>query len=260
MAKYLSAYPNLRSFPKIAVLCGAHTDLGLQVLIELLHSPEIDMVHAIASKEPSSLRRYSRTLGRKIKLHIYTSDKISLAFNKIPEADVAFCALGTERGAQNSIGMTRFRTQNYEAPSKFVRAMFELGVLYVGVLSHANANRDGKSELYRMRGELESSIKKLRKEAGEFSPCISLFKVENMVSHLSSSSSKKSRHAEDVEFAEVATAMRVDAVRKSTRKKLSDPKKRVKHEELDFQDIIDLALSAKEKGRELEENPLRYYY
>eukprot|EP00177_Eucheuma_denticulatum_P006778 GFKZ01012321.1.p1 GENE.GFKZ01012321.1~~GFKZ01012321.1.p1 ORF type:complete len:260 (-),score=33.34 GFKZ01012321.1:388-1167(-) len=246
-----------RAFPKIAVVCGAHTELGQQVLLELLNSPEIEKVHAIASKDIPILDRLSRSTLRKATVHILSFDHLRHVLNKIPEADIAFCALGTERGAQNSIGMSKFRLLNVDAPSRFVRGMFELGVLYVAVLSHANADKGSKSELYHARGELEGYVRRLRKEAAEFSPFISMFKVSNMGAHRASSSKRSSRREDSLRYHEVATAMRIDALQKSARRRLSDKTKRSKYEELDSTDVLRLNREARYPGGE-EGTPFWY--
>lgn len=216
--------PLSHSFPKIAVVCGAHTELGQHVLRELIYSAEIEKVYAIASKRIPIMSNFERSVARKATVLTTASDNLRDALDRIPEADLAFCALGTERHAQNTVGMTRFRVYNYEAPCKFVKGMFQLGVLYIAVLSHRDANKDARSELFRARGELQSYIRKLRSEASDFSPFISMFKVSNIVKHHSapsSSSGHSSRRDDTLEFNEVATAMKVDALSKSAKRRLS---------------------------------------
>lgn len=246
------------------MVCGAHTEFGQYILRELLYSSEIERVYAIASRKIDSMLPADRSVARKANILITPMDNLRVTLAKIPEADLAFCALGTERGAQNRIGITRFRTYNVDGPRRFVRGMFKLGVLYIAVLSHVKADKDEKSELFRARGELEEHVKAWRREAGDFSPFISIFKVSNMVGQyggaLSSSGHRSKRQDDTLEFQELATAMKFDALTKSARRRLSDPTKRRKYEEYDVPEIRRLSREDKygvadESGDESEGRP-----
>lgn len=226
-----------RSFPKIAVVCGAETDLGQVLLRELLHSSEIDKVHAIAGSDPAILAKLSRPVLRKVRVHIVAYDRLTRALDKIPEADVAFCCLGTDKHAYEKIGSTKFHMLNYEAPFRFVEKMFELGVLHVAMLSHPKADRGSSSDMYKLRGKLEEYIRSLRRDAADFSPFISMFKVSGMTS---GSSTRKD------DLKEVAKAMRIDALQKSCRSTNPTCKKmRSKYEELDSTDVYNILAEAR---------------
>lgn len=245
-----SVYESLsvsRTFPKIAVVCGASTELGQSLLLELVHCVEIDKVHAVANSDIPVLNRLTSSLLRKVRVHLFTFDDLDRTLKKIPECDVAFCCLSTEKHAYESMGRTRFRTYNYVAPKIFVRRMFELGVLYISLLSHAKADASSSTELYRLRGELEKSVRQLRREAADFSPFISMFKVANMVSRASSSRSREKLHSDTLEYREIARAMRMDAMQKSIRRKVNATKKRLKYEEIYVADVDRLV---KEAARE----------
>lgn len=235
MSSSYHVLPLSRSFPKIAVVCGAHTKLGQQILHELLYSSEIEKVYAIASTDIDIMSRVDRSVARKASVLITPLDGLRRAISRIPEADVAFCALGTERHTQNTIGMKRFQQNNFEGPRVFVKGMFKLGVLYIAVLSHVYADKKSRSELFKVRGELEDYVRDLRKEAAEYSPFISMFKVASMVGQndgASSSSGHRLRRQDDtVEFNELATAMKVDALTKSATRRSSDPIKKRKYKE-----------------------------
>lgn len=224
-----------RSFPKIAVVCGAETELGQVLLRELLLSSEVEKVHFIARSDPEILSKFRLHHLRKVTGHIVSYDKIDLALSKIKEADLAFCCLGTERHAYETIGHTKFQMLNYDAPARFVSKMFELGVLYVSMLSHSKAEIASSSEMYKLRGELEDYVRKLRRDAADFSPYITMFKVSGMAS-TSRKTDKK----------EVAKAMKIDAMHKSCRgANPSCKKKRAKYEELFFSDVDKLLEDAK---------------
>lgn len=216
-----------RSFPKIAVVCGAETTLGQALLRELLLSSEVDKVHFIARSDPEILSQFRRTYLRKVRAHIVSYDNIDRALASIPEADVAFCCIGTDRHAYETIGRTKFQTINYHAPVKFVARMFEIGVLTVSVLSHPKADASSSSQMSMLRGQLEQYTRNLRREAAEFSPYVTIFKISGMTSN-----PRKS------DVRDVAKAMRIDAMEMSARKpNTASNSRRGRYEEFDFTDV-----------------------
>lgn len=246
----MSLYESLsvsRTFPKIALVCGAQTELGQSLLQELVHSSEIDKIHALTNADIPLLNTLSSPLLRKVRVHHFTFETLDHILKKIPECDIAFCCLSTEKHAYKSMGRTRFHSYNFSAPKTYIRRMFELGVLYIAVLSHAKAESESSTELYHLRGELEAYARKLRREAADFSPFISVFKVAGMITRASSAYSAKSRdklQTDTLEYREIARAMRMDASQKSMRRKSNSSKKRSKYEEIYVADVDRLVAEA----------------
>lgn len=263
------------SYPKIAVVHGAETELGEHLVTELVQSFDIDRVHALISTETHALRRLVSAYPNKLRLHTATLDKLEIVFDKeIPECDLAFCCLSTSRNAYTEMGNHRFRSINYEIPRRFVQKAFDLGVLHVSLLSHASADPSSRTLFMQMRGELESDVKKLRKEAADFSPYISIFKInsvssqpqyapangmrrrpssEHLVEKLSSKLGNDARHK--IHISELAVAMLVDSLAKAEKQfdclECDYRKGGHKFAELDTTDILHLYQDAKmvERGQ-----------
>lgn len=233
-ADYPPAPPKVPTFPKIAVICGAHTSVGQYLLRDLLQAPEIAKVHALATEEIPIVKRLPSSLLRKARVHLCSFDNLDRAFTRIPEADLGYCCAATDRHAYEKIGMERFKHINLSGPVQFIEKMFELGVLHFSVLSHVNADSDSRSEFNRTKGKVEDYLRRTRKEAGLFSPYISLFKVPTPVS----SSSSSSRSADVVDVKSMVKAMQIDSLAKSERKKPPGSKKeRVRYEEYFPKDV-----------------------
>lgn len=213
-------------FPKIVALCGADTALGQNLLHDLLHSEQVEKVHAIAMESIPLLDELSSSTLRKARVTIIKPDRIDKALSRIVECDIAFCVSTTERHGSSSMSSSSFNAINYDIPETFVRKMFELGVMQISMLSHVNADADSRSEFYSQKAELESFTRSFRREAAEFSPIISVFRMpSNVMLPYSSSitrSSSRDRNNRDYDAAvpvkDVAVAMQIDAFEKASRK------------------------------------------
>lgn len=211
------------TFPKIVAVCGADTTLGQNILHDLLHSAQVDKVHAIALDDFALLKQLPSSTLRKARVTITKPDRLEKALARITECDIAFCVMSTERHASSSMPRPTFSAINYGAPVRFIRRMFELGVLHVAVLSHINADSETRSEFYNLKADLEGFVRDFRREAAEFSPIISLFKMPSHVMAASASSSRATSrdpkgHDMDpsiVQVNEVAAAMQIDAFYKA---------------------------------------------
>lgn len=245
---YPSSSTTVAPFPKIVALCGAHTALGQNLLRDLLHSEEVEKVHALAVQDIPLLDHLPSKVLRKSRVTIVKPDRVDKAMSRIAECDIAFCVLTTERHASSSMSTSSFHTINYSIPTAFVRRMFALGVLHLSLLSHVNADADSRSEFYSRKAELETYTKNLRRDAAEFSPIVSIFKMPThlMASSIqsastivrSSSRDRKSmdrRHRENnppVKIEDVAVAMQIDAFDKANCK--PPPSSRRKKHSLDM--------------------------
>lgn len=89
--------------------------------------------------------------------------------------------------------------------------------------------------MHMLRGQLEDNIRSLRREAAEFSPFVTIFRVSGMTS-----SSRKS------DIRDVAKAMRIDAMHMSARKPTTaSDSRRGRYEEFDFTDVDQILKQAR---------------
>lgn len=229
-------------FPKIAAVIGAQTDVGQNLLRDLLHSPEIDYVHAITPTEIPLIENMPRNSPEllKARIHITPFDKLERAFKRISECDLAFCCSTTDRHP-TQIKSSDFRLINYTAPVKFIRQMFELSVLHISILSHADSDEDARSEYCKLKGDMEAFARMLRKEAGEYSPFITVFKPPT----LRSGSSSRNSNAYDprdtgIDSKDVAKAMQIEAFGKCARHSTDSREKRSRFGEMYEENILHL--------------------
>lgn len=235
------------SFPKIVALHGADTALGQLIFRDLLNSTQVDKLHAIALAELDILDQLPRASLRKAQVSITKPGRLDLALGRISECDIAFCVMSTDRHASGTMSKENFSAINYDAPIRFIFRMFELGVLHIAVLSHVNADPDSSSEFYRLKGKLEDSIRKLRREAGDFAPIITFFKMRSHVmAPLGSSASRavsrdrrgRETDSKYVVVKELAAAMQIDAFYKGGIKGPPGSRKKKCHfETFDSEDV-----------------------
>lgn len=166
-------------FPKIAVVCGAHTELGKLVLRDLLRSPDIDIVHALAEVDPRDGISAHPANMRKLRLYIESLDYVNLTLKRyVSDADIAFVTLGSSRDDLSSRGAYEFHKNNFGVPLRFVEHMFTLGVQRIAVLSATGAeSRVRGNEFLHVKGELVDAIVRMQREAGRYAPAVALFRV-----------------------------------------------------------------------------------
>lgn len=241
MAHYHRPPPPVTGFPKIAVVCGAHTDLGRRLCRNLLQSDEVEKVIAIAPERVRDFEKFSWSVARKLEPHKADFRNMDKVLSRIREADYAFCITNTDKRAYEAMDRRSFRDMNFEGPSQFIRKMFELGVLHLTILSHVNADSHSKTDFYRMKGELEKHADKLCGEAGEYAPYMSIFKVPTPVAR-SNGRSKK-----DLQDKDIVTAMQYNAFSKGVlRKGPACRRKALQFEELYADDVVTLVKDAKQ--------------
>lgn len=212
-------------FPKIVALCGASTALGSQLLDELFHSEQVAQIHAIATDDVPLVKRLDASIIRKGFVTIIDADRPDKALGRIKECDVAYCVMTTDRHASSSMSPAQYRAINYEVPVKFITRMFELGVLHITLLSHTGADKKSRSEFYTLKGELEAFLNKMRKDAGDFAPMATLYRMPSniMAAPLSPgdpsvSQNRRSKDGElfPVDVNQVATVMLIDGFEKAS--------------------------------------------
>lgn len=238
-------------FPKIVALCGANTAVGSKLLNDLLHSDQVDKVYAIATEDVPLLNRLQTPILRKARVTIVNPDKLDSALARIVECDLAFCVMTTDRHASSSVSKATFYAINFSAPMHFLKRMFELGVLHISVLSHHNADLSSRSDFYHLKGELEAFLTKICKDAGDFAPMVSLYKMpSNIMASTGTSSRSRSRSPSRdrkgrgdvdlpaVQVNHVATVMQIDAFEKASSKGPPGTRRRKNHYEvLDSEDV-----------------------
>ena len=246
-------------FPKIAAILGASTDVGQSLLRELLDSPEIEKVHAIATNDIPLLSRLSSSQLRKARVHLVPFQDLDKAFRRISECDIAFCVSISERHAYDQIGHAKFRLINRTGPLRFIDQMFELGVVHFSLLSHYHADSSSRSEFYKNRGEVEDYLRSIRQDAGDYAPYISTFKISTPVSnaistrstrdHLKSKVSESDSRSQQIEVKEVARAMEIDAYAKAAASRPpGSRKKRTANEKFYAPDILRMLRSARDES------------
>ena len=215
-------------FPKIAVILGADTRVGQHILRSLLESDQIDKVHALTStKNIPVLRKLSSTYKRKAREHLVDFTNLAPTFKRISECDIAFCVSYTEKYAYRDIGDKAFSMFNYDAPVQFVNQIFQLGAMHLSIMSHINAEASSRSDFYRLRGDVEDFTLKLRREAAQYSPYLSIFRIPTPVTDASATRSTRDnlrpRSSSDptstpVTNEEISRAMIIDSFTKALKK------------------------------------------
>lgn len=171
-------------FPLIVSVLGVDTTLGQALFVDLLHSPRVDKVHAVAFDDFSLHHTLPAPTLRKARIYITSltkSDRLGRQLSRIPECDIAFCVLSSERRGSTSMSKQAFRAMNYHAPTQFIRRMFALGVLHISVLSHIKADHDSASDFYALKADVEKYVRAIRREAGQYSPIISVFRMPSHI-------------------------------------------------------------------------------
>ncbi|CAN8077052.1 unnamed protein product [Agarophyton chilense] len=241
MTDYSRPPPPVTGFPKIAVVCGGHTDIGRRLTQNLLQSDEIERVHTIVPEPTLHFDKLAHSLQRKLSLHIAAFGDLDVTLSRIREADYAFCVSVTEKRAYEVVGRTRFRDFNFYGPSQFIRKMFELGVLHISLLSHLNADPKSKSEFFKVRGELEHFADDLAEEAGEYAPYMSIYKIPTPVAR------SNGRPTRQILEKDLVIAMQHGAFSKGVlRKGPSCKRRKLQFEELYLDDVANLVREAKQ--------------
>lgn len=231
-------------FPKIVALCGAHTPLGQTLLRDLLYSHNVDKVYAIATEEIPNLSRLPTSVLTKAIISYTAADRLDLALSRIPECDIAFCVNTTDRHAFDLLGRSTFRAVNFTIPVRFIHKMFELSVLHMSILSYASADLESRSEFCKVKAELELFVRDMRKEAADFSPLISIFRMPSLDSGAASRSSSRDRRGgrdtpHGLQVKHVSQAMQIDSFEKANKlRAISSKSKRELFEAEDIPRIL----------------------
>lgn len=234
-------------FPKIAVILGADTSVGQLLLRDLLHSDQIDKVHALTStRNIPILQSIPSNIKRKAREHVVDFDNLSPTFKRISECDIAFCVSYTDRHAYKYIGDDAFRALNYEGPVKFIKQIFLLGALHLSVLSHINAEASSRSEFYKIKGDVEDFTLRLRLEAAQYAPFISMYRLPTPVTDPRAARSSRDPTSTPLANGEVVRAMIIDSFAKAVKKQppsgepLSSNEKRIAEQFFYSDDVLNL--------------------
>lgn len=177
--------PQGPTFPKTAVVCGAHTELGKLVVRELLRSADVERVHALASVDPRGDIHIREHEERKLRLVVDSLDYIeSILKHAVDQVDVAFCCLGSSKQDHSCLGAYEFRKFNFDIPRRFVTEMFARGVQRIAILSHVGADVRSSNEFLKVKGELVQLVKQMQLEGGRYAPGISLLRVPLLLTNL----------------------------------------------------------------------------
>lgn len=179
------APPARPAFPKTAVVCGAHTELGKLVVRELLRSVEVDRVYALASIDPRDDIHIREHELPKLRLVVDSLDYIEHILKRsVDNVDIAFCCLGSSKQDLSTLGHYKFRKLNFDIPRRFVTQMFARGAQRIAILSHVGADVRSSSEFLRVKGELVQFVLQMQLEAGRYGPGVLLLRVPLLLTNL----------------------------------------------------------------------------
>lgn len=171
-------------FPLIVSVLGVDTTLGQALFVDLLHSSRVDKVHAVAFDDFSLHHTLPAPTLRKARVYITSltkPDRLERQLSRIPECDIAFCVLSSDRRGSTTMSKQAFRAMNYHAPTQFIRRMFALGVLHISLLSHIKADHESASDFLALKADVEKFVRAIRREAGQYSPIISVFRMPSHI-------------------------------------------------------------------------------
>jgi uncharacterized protein YbjT (DUF2867 family) len=136
---------------RVAVVAGATGLVGRELVDALLADSAVGAVHAL-------VREHNAELGKRngITQHVvdYRQPIVGL-----PQADDAFCCLGTTIKAAGS--REAFRAVDFDAALAFARAARECGATRLGLVSALGADASSPVFYNRVKGELEQAVKTL---------------------------------------------------------------------------------------------------
>lgn len=199
-------------YPKIISLLGADTHLGFLILVDLLSSPQVDKVYAIVFQD-IAIHSLPISLKRKIRLTITEPENFGKSLSRITECDIAFCISSTDRHALLNSAMSKesFEFINYDAPVRFINCHFQkLGCLNMTILSHINADSNSNAAFYKLKAQLENFIQNIIKDALDFSPVVSLFKLPSYVM----ADVQVDDNVAEIPLQDISAAMVIDAFHK----------------------------------------------
>lgn len=100
----------------------------------------------------------------------------------VPECDIAFMALGTTKSDVSTMGAFEFHKLNLDVPKRFLKAMFNMQVLRIALLSHPTASAKGRGNRYvSVKADLLQYLRRLQSQAGSHAPGVSVFNVPFML-------------------------------------------------------------------------------
>ncbi|PXF48611.1 hypothetical protein BWQ96_01463 [Gracilariopsis chorda] len=174
----------------IAVVCGAHTQLGKFVLRELLRSPNVHEIHAFAEFDPRSELRLSPAHAHRLRLHIDSLDYLERNIaTYVKQCHLAFCTIGLRYKPPD---MNRYKFYNYNVslPKRFLTIMFRMNVDRIALFSTKKASsRTSSVAMQRSTTSADNFARQLQVEQRESMsenpvPGISIFKVPLLLTDL----------------------------------------------------------------------------
>ncbi|KEQ18677.1 NAD(P)H-binding protein [Endozoicomonas numazuensis] len=136
---------------KTAVIIGATGLVGSELLDQLLESPDIEKVVALA-------RREVQQTSDKLESHIIDFKNLEQSRDLI-KGDLFFSCLGTTKKQAGSIDAQRQIDFDYQWEAARIAA--ENNVPHYLLISSSGANAQSHSQYFKMKGELEQAIKQL---------------------------------------------------------------------------------------------------
>ncbi|KAI0564934.1 hypothetical protein FGB62_22g60 [Gracilaria domingensis] len=174
----------------IAVVCGAHTELGKFVLRDLLRCDRVARVHALAELDPRSELRLTSAQAAKLLLHVDSLEFLERTVSThVSQCHLAFCALGVKRKPPE-MDAYKFHNYNVAIPKRFVQEMFRVGVDRISILCTSKASsRMSTSALQRNTASAADYARHLqierRESLSQFKvPGVSVFKVPLLLTDL----------------------------------------------------------------------------
>lgn len=171
--------------PKIAVVCAAHTQLGVQVTRQLIRSPHIGHIYALSEldiRDDPSISSLPNHF-RKLTLLVHPLDFLERTVSaSIREVDLAFCCLCSPRHVLPSLGAYLFHKLNFDIPLRFVQQMTRMQAHSVAIFSHPSASPTSRSDFLRVKGDLVHTVRKFQYDKFPSVPRVAVFEVPILLS------------------------------------------------------------------------------
>lgn len=164
--------------PKIAVVCGADTELGKFVVRELIRSPQILHIYALAEQDVIDDIPHAPHHIRKLTLLVQPFDFVERTIgDSVPEADLAFCCLGSPRYVYSSLGPYLYHKLNLDIPLRFLYEMTRLAAHSVSFLTHPSASSRSRSQFLRVKGELLDAVRTVQNDVSPHAPRVTFLMI-----------------------------------------------------------------------------------
>lgn len=162
---------------RIVSIWGGDTALGSKLLWELAHSDQVEKVYVVALNDLPDLRKMASQAYNKVDVRMLSPDGLEGKLSHITQCDLGFMVMTTERDASYSMSTKNFCAINHYGPIRFVERMYELGALHVSVLSYAGADVSSHSTFCERKGKMELGLSEIRREAQDFGPMITIYRM-----------------------------------------------------------------------------------